>query len=152
VIECVILAGLPGAGKSTFYHTFFAATHVHLSKDLWPNARNRDARLREELDRVLAEGRSVVIDNVNASAADRAPLIDIARTHAAAVVGYFFAVTTRQAVARNATRTGRGKVPNVAIFAAAKKYQEPRLDEGFDQLFRIELTDDRQSGVHEVAE
>ena len=44
VAEIVILMGLPGAGKTTFYQSFFAASHAHISKDLWPNARERDQR------------------------------------------------------------------------------------------------------------
>src|SRR5438067_2239432 len=44
VAEIVILMGLPGAGKTTFYQSFFAASHAHISKDLWPNARERDHR------------------------------------------------------------------------------------------------------------
>jgi len=46
----VILAGLPAAGKTTFYRRRFAATHRHISKDLWPNAAGRDARQRRAID------------------------------------------------------------------------------------------------------
>src|SRR5574340_1215586 len=111
--ECVILIGLPGAGKTTFYRRYFAATHRHISKDLRPHARQREAWQLKLLGEALAAGDSAVVDNVNASRAERAPLIAVAREHAARVVGYFFDVSTREAVARNAQRTGRGKVPNV---------------------------------------
>ena len=63
---------------------------------------------------------------------------DQPRAHGARVIGYSFNVNTRPAVARNAERTGRGKVPTVAIFTAAKRLQRPSLAEGFDQLFRVE--------------
>jgi len=137
--ECVILIGLPGAGKTTFYDQRCSATHRHISKDRWPNVRDRDARQRQELTEALAEGASVVIDNTNATVADRAAIIAIARAHGAGVTGYFFAVTTREAVARNAQRRGRQKVPNVAIFTIAKRLQPPTLEEGFDELFRVSL-------------
>jgi predicted kinase len=116
--ECVILIGLPGAGKTTFYWRHFATTHRHVSKDLWPNARQREARQRRILGDTLSRGESVVVDNTNPSREDREPLIAIARAHHARVIGYFFDVSTHEAVARNAGRAGRNKVPNVAIFAA----------------------------------
>ena len=59
-------------------------------------------------------------------------MVSVARTHHARVVGYLFDVTTREAVARNAERTGSGKVPNVAIFATAKRLEPPTAAEGFD--------------------
>jgi predicted kinase len=154
-LECLIFIGLPGAGKSTLFRERFAGTHVHVSKDLWPNATAREARQQKLIDESLAAGFSVVVDNVNASPADRAPLIAIARTYQARVTGYFFDVSTRAAVARNAERTGRAKVPNVAIFTAAKRLQPPRFAEGFDELVRVEIAEDRAlttSTYHEPEE
>jgi predicted kinase len=149
-LECVILIGLPGAGKSSLYREKFASTHVHVSKDLLPNATKREDRQRQLIEEALASGKSVVIDNTNPTIAERATLIAIARAHGARVIGYFFDVNTRTAVARNAERTGRGRVPNVAIFTAAKRLQRPSLAEGFDQLFRVEITKDRSLQISEV--
>jgi predicted kinase len=146
----VIFVGLPGAGKSTLYRERFANTHVHVSKDLWPNAAKREARQQKLLEDSLAAGLSVVVDNTNPSIAERAPLIGIARARGAHVVGYFFAVATRAAVARNANRTGKDKVPNVAIFTVAKRLEPPTLAEGFDRLFRVEINEDRSLRTTEV--
>jgi len=150
VAECVILIGLPGAGKTTFYQQNLAATHRHISKDAWPNATGRDARQRRALEQALAEGASVAVDNTNPTVAERAAIIASARAHGARVVGYFFDVTTREAVARNAARSGRQKVPNVAIFTVAKRLQPPTLAEGFDQLFRMTLAPDRTFNVSPI--
>jgi predicted kinase len=150
VSECVILVGLPGAGKTTFYRERFASTHRHVSKDLWPNAQRRDARQQRILDEALAAGESVVVDNTNPSKKDRAALIAIARARHARVVGYFFDVSTREAVARNAARAGREKVPSVAIFTTAKRLEPPTLEEGFDQLFHVRLTLERTLDVQDV--
>lgn len=141
--ECIILIGLPAAGKTTFHRQNFAATHRHVSKDLWPNATGRDARQRRAIADALSKGAPVVIDNTNPTIAERAAIIALAREHGARVVGYFFDVTTREAVARNAERSGRQKVPKVAIFTVAKRLEPPTLVEGFDQLFRIQLAPDR---------
>jgi predicted kinase len=149
-LECVVLIGLPGAGKSSLYREKFAETHLHVSKDLWPNATKREDRQRKLIEEALASGKSVVVDNINPSVTERAALIRIARTHDARVIGYFFDVNTRTAVARNAERAGRGKVPNVAIFTAAKRLQPPSLAEGFDQLFRVTIDKDRKLQIAEL--
>jgi predicted kinase len=148
--ECVVLIGLPAAGKTTFYQTYFAATHRHVSKDLWPNARGRDARQQRTLREAFERGESVVVDNTNPSRQERATLVALARAHGSRVVGYFFDVTTREAVARNAGRTGAAKVPNVAIFTAAKRLERPVADEGFDQLFIVRPGPDRTFTVREM--
>lgn len=150
-LECVLLIGLPGAGKSTLYREKFASTHLHVSKDLWPSASRREERQQKLLDETLAAGRSVVVDNTNPSASERAPLIKIARARGAHVVGYFFDVSTRAAVARNANRTGREKVPNVAIFTVAKRLKPPSLEEGFDRLYRVQINEDRSLRVTDWA-
>ena len=149
-VECVIFTGLPGSGKSTLYRERFAATHVHVSKDLWPKAPKREARQQRMIAEALAAGSSVVVDNTNPTAAERALLIAIAREHGARVVGYFFDVTTRAAVARNANRIGREKVPNVAIFTVAKRLQPQTYNEGFDEIFRVEIAEDRSLRITEV--
>lgn len=135
--ECAILVGLPGAGKTTFYRAYFAQTHRHVSKDLFPGARDRQARQDRLLHEALAAGVSVAVDNTNPSPADRAAIIRIAREHGARVVAYFVEATTREAVARNRGREGRARVPNVAIFACAKRLIPPSREEGLDEVFRV---------------
>jgi predicted kinase len=132
----VILIGLPGAGKSTFYRQRFLS-HEHISKDTLPGAGSKQARQDAALRRALGEGRSVIVDNTNVSAAERAAVIAIAREFGARVVGYYIEATTREAVARNELRTGRAKVPKVAIFTCAKRLVPPLMSEGFDELHTV---------------
>lgn len=135
--ECVILVGLPGAGKSTFVRARFP-THTHVSKDAFPpHARDKQSRQDAAIRSALAAGRSVVVDNTNVTPADRAAIIGIARELGARIVGYYLQVTTREAVARNDRREGRAKVPKVAIFTCAKKLVPPALAEGFDELHTV---------------
>ena len=150
MLECIILIGLPGAGKTTFYRCYFAATHTHISKDLWPHASGREVRQRRAIDEALAAGQSVVVDNTNPTIAGRAPLIAAAHVHGARAVGYLLDVATRVAIARNAERSGRAKVPNVAIFTVAKRLERPTVAEGFDQLFRVQIAEDRTVHVSET--
>ena len=133
--ECVILVGLPGAGKTTFYRQRLSNTHVHISKDLFPSsARNKQARQDAALEAALGSGRSVAVDNTNVSAAERAAIIAIAKAHDARVVGVYIAASTREAVGRNERRAAREKVPKVAIFTKAKRLDPPQASEGYDEL------------------
>jgi predicted kinase len=135
--ECVILVGLPGAGKSTFARARFPG-HVYISKDAFPpGARDKQARQDAALRAALTAGRSAVVDNTNVTPADRAAIIAIAREYGARITGYFFDVSTREAVARNEQRQGRAKVPKVAIFTSAKRLVPPALAEGFDELHTV---------------
>ncbi len=138
-MELVIFIGLQGSGKSSFYRSRFAQTHAHISKDLIsPSNRNKARRQRELIEHALRDGRDVVVDNTNVCKVDRAELIAHARAHRTRVVGYFFDGTVRECLVRNAGRTGRARVPDVAIFATAKKLERPTLEEGFDALYRVE--------------
>jgi predicted kinase len=142
-LECVLLIGLPGAGKTTFFQRRFAATHEHISKDLAPrHAKEKQARQDAQLRAALAAGRSVVVDNTNVTLAERTPVIAAARACGARVVGYYIQASTREAVARNEMRAGRSKVPKVAIFVRAKHLVRPSLSEGFDELHVLRVTEE----------
>ena len=139
VVECVILIGLPASGKTSFYRERFAATHDHVSKDVMRHNRRPQRRQEQLLAAALGEGRSVVIDNTNASAAVRAPLIALARANGAEVIGYLFRTEAADALRRNRAREGRARVPDVAIFATRKQLEPPAFDEGFARLFEVTL-------------
>ena len=132
--ELIIFVGMQAAGKSTYYRAHLAATHVHVSKDLMPNVRNRDDRQRAMIVAALTAGQSVAVDNTNPTPAVRAPLIAIGRRHGARVVAIFFESVVKDAVARNRLREGRERVPDVAMYVTARKLVPPSLDEGFDEV------------------
>ena len=138
--ELVVLCGLQASGKTTFYRRHFAATHEHVSKDLMPHNRRKDARQRELLAGALRHGRSVVVDNTNPTPADRVPLIAIARAYGATVTGYVFITAVQQAIERNDTRVGR-KVPVRGILATANRFSAPTPAEGYSRLFTVRLAD-----------
>ena len=140
--ECVVMIGLPGAGKSTLARRLYPA-HDCISKDAFsPSARDKQRRQDAALRAALAAGRSVVVDNTNVTSAERAAIIAIARTFAARIVGVYVAATTREAVARNEQRSGRGRVPKVAIFTCARRLQPPLPEEGFDEVRTLRVQPD----------
>lgn len=140
--ECVVFVGLPASGKSTFYRQRFRTTHTHVSKDLWPKSADKSVRQAREVRAALAGGASVVVDNTNPTVADRAEIIRIARELGARVVGYYFAATTRESIGRNRGREGQARVPDVAIFTAAKRMVVPTGEEGFDELMQVGIQPD----------
>lgn len=141
-MELVIFVGLQASGKSAFYRERFAATHEHVSKDLLRNNKNPNRRQARLIEAALETGSSVVVDNTNPTVEDRRPLIRLGRELGARIVGYYFDSTVRQCVERNRRRAGKDKVPDVAIYATASRLEHPSLSEGFDELFRVRLTDD----------
>ncbi len=135
--EVAILVGLPGAGKTSFYRARLAGSHVHVSKDVLGHGKDTGRRQLELVTQALGERRSVAVDNTNPRAQDRAPLIALARAAGARVVAYVLDTTPKESAARNRTRTGRERVPNVAVFVTAKRLQPPTAAEGFDAVYRV---------------
>lgn len=141
-MRLVILIGLQGSGKTTFHRRLFADTHYLVSKDLIRNSRNRQARQMFLIERILKAGGHVVVDNTNPSIADRAPLIRAGRKYGAAIIGFVFECDVSECLRRNAQREGRARVPSVAIYSAARKFEYPAAAEGFDALFRVSVRPD----------
>jgi predicted kinase len=139
-LELVIFSGLQASGKTSFYRDRLASTHVHISKDAWPNARNRESRQRRLIAEALANGCNVVVDNTNPTPGERAPLVAIARELGARAISYWFVTSVSDAVARNAAREGRARVPDAGIYSVAKKIVVPGADEGFDERWEVRLT------------
>ena len=128
------MAGLQGSGKSTWVREHLADTHAVVSKDHWPNARHREARQRRVVAELLAEGRSVVVDNTNPSPAERAPLIAAAREAGAAVRCVWVDTPLEVCRQRNEARQGRARVPLVGLYATAARFVPPSVEEGFDSV------------------
>lgn len=132
-MELVLFIGPPAAGKSTFYAARFAQTHLRLSLDML-RTRHRERLL---VNACLAARQSVVIDNTNPTRAERAVYIASAKASGFAISGYCFSAPYAQLIARNAARTGRARVPEVAIRATLAKLETPAFDEGFDRLWQV---------------
>jgi predicted kinase len=136
-----VLVGLQASGKSTFCREVLGAGYVHVSKDNFPNARNRQARQLRLVREELAAGRDVVVDNTNPSPADWQPLIEVARQGGADVVAYWFPPDLDGSMRRNADRAGRLRVPDVGIGATLARMRQPRTADGFDAVFTVRLDD-----------
>lgn len=132
-MQVVILMGIQGTGKSTFCHGHFADTHVRVNLDML-RTRHREKTLFRTC---LACDQSVVVDNTNPTAADRARYIGPARDAGAEVVGYYFSSRVSDAVRRNAKREAAKRVPDKAILGTAARFELPSRGEGFEALHYV---------------
>jgi predicted kinase len=132
-MEAVILIGIQGSGKSTFYRERFFDTHVRISLDLL-KTRHRE---RLFVETCLASGQRFVVDNTNVRAAERAVFLAAARRHGFRTVGYFFDVPLRDAMRRNLQRSGGAKIPPAGVGGTFKRLQRPLPAEGFDELYIV---------------
>lgn len=142
VVELIIFVGLQASGKSTFYRARFAATHELVSKDLFRNNKNPNRRQTQLIEAALEAGSPVVVDNTNPAVEERQLLIQLGHEYEAKVVGYYFESHLRQCLRRNRQRTGKEQVPDVALYATAKKLTRPSYSEGFDELYGVRITGD----------
>jgi len=138
--ELVVLVGLQASGKSSFCAERFAATHVVVSKDAFP-ARKREARQRRALEAAFAAQHNVVLDNTNPSRSERAWALERARAAGYRRVGYYFESRLAVCIPRNAARPVDGRVPEIALAATAARLERPSLEEGFDHLHYVCLSE-----------
>ncbi len=136
-MELVLLIGIQAAGKTTYCQQHFAATHVRVNLDTLKR-RPRELRVVQSC---IANKQSIVVDNTNVLAFDRARYIPLAKAAGYRVKGYVFECTLDDAIQRNAQRSGDSRVPSHVICAFHEKFQPPTWDEGFDELWRVTMAD-----------
>ena len=131
-----MLCGVQGSGKTTLYRDRWLATHVRVSMDLL-RTRHREAAF---LDLCLTTRQRFVVDNTNATAAERRRYVEPARAAGFTVIGYLVEVDPVEALARNAERTGRARIPDSGVAGTARRFVRPAPEEGFDELWHATST------------
>jgi hypothetical protein len=59
------------------------------------------------------------------------------------VVGYYFQSKVKDALERNRLRTGKELVPEVGIKGTSARLELPRLEDGYDELYYVEIVDNQ---------
>ncbi len=131
----MIFCGIQASGKTTFYRERFFDTHVRISLDLLRTRNREDAFLTT----CFQTRQPCVIDNTNATKASREPYISRAKAAGFRVVGYFFSTDPKAAFDRNRKRPGKANIPPGGLFGTYKRLEPPTIEEGFQQLFKVEI-------------
>lgn len=144
-MEAIIFIGIQASGKSTFYRNRFLHTHIRVNLDML-KTRNRERIL---LAACLEAKQPLVVDNTNLTREARAVYISQAKAAGFSVTGYYFKSALQAAIERNRQRSGKALIPEKGIIGAYRKLELPSSDEGFDQLFYVEIAEDGQFIVKE---
>lgn len=129
----VILMGLQGSGKTTFYHRHLSTEYLHVNLDTL-NTRHKEKLF---VTACLQSGKNFAVDNTNPTKTDRARYIIPAKEAGYQVIGYFMESKLKDCIARNALRKGNAHIPDTAIACTSNKLEMPSLSEGFDALYFV---------------
>jgi predicted kinase len=134
-MHLILLIGIPGSGKSTFYTQYYFHTHLRVNLDML-RTRNRENRL---LEFCFQTQMPFVVDNTNVLREDRKKYIEAARLHKYKISGYYFESSLEASLERNAKRLGKLQVSEKGVKAKYYQLQIPHKDEGFDELFYVRV-------------
>ena len=113
----------------------FFNTHVRISMDQL-NTRNKENIF---INTCLSIQQPFVIDNTNPTKKDRLKYIELSKARKFKVIGYYFQSNLEKAIERNQNRTGKEKIPEIGLRGTFKKLELPTRDEGFDELYYVEI-------------
>lgn len=129
----VLMIGIQGSGKSTFYHNYLAEDYVRVNLDTLKSRHQENLLIAE----CIRDGKCFAVDNTNPTRADRQRYIPLAQSAGYRIVGYFMESKLEVCIARNNLRHGKAKIPATAIAATSNKLQIPTYEEGFDELYFV---------------
>lgn len=129
----VIMMGIQGSGKSTFYRNYLAQDYIRVNLDTL-KTRHQEKLL---VDKCLADGKSFAVDNTNPTKEDRRRYINPAKEAKYRIVGYFMESKLKDCIESNEQREGKEKIPRMAIAATSNKLEIPSYEEGFDELYFV---------------
>lgn len=136
-MECVLLIGIQGSGKSTFYKHRFFNTHIRINLDMLKTRNREDIYLAAS----FKAKQKFVVDNTNPGRKDREKYIQLSKTYRFKIIGYFMEPDLEKSLLRNRSRQGKEQVPVAAIRRTLKILEKPSLDEGFDELYQVKIID-----------
>ncbi|MDY6482900.1 AAA family ATPase [Acinetobacter faecalis] len=143
-MQLIIFTGVQASGKSSFYLLNLAHSHLRINLDML-KTRHRENIIFEA---GLASKTKMVIDNTNPTKADRARYIQRAIDAGFEVISYYFETDFQSTLERNSQREGKANIPEVGVRATYKKLEIPSLDEGFDEIFKVQILGNGEFSIH----
>jgi len=134
-VTAIIFTGIPASGKSSFFKERFFDTHIRINLDML-KTRHREKLL---VQACIAAKQSFVVDNTNATAAERERFITPAREADFKIIGYYFSSKVQDALERNRKREGKARIPDKGVTGTAGRLELPVLIEGFDELWYVRM-------------
>ncbi|WPH01075.1 putative HAD-superfamily hydrolase,subfamily IIIA, polynucleotide kinase 3 phosphatase [Acrodontium crateriforme] len=144
-VELVLFCGSPGSGKSTFYwRQMESLGYARVNQDLL-KTRDKCMRAASEL---LEEGRSVVVDNTNADVETRALWIGLAKKFNVPIRLIHFTCSAKLCEHNDTVRALGGELmnpesrtllPKMAFTGFTARYREPKIEEGFEDITRVDF-------------
>ncbi|MEQ8188537.1 MAG: ATP-binding protein [Candidatus Eremiobacterota bacterium] len=141
--EIIILIGFPGSGKTTYCREklpdYIRISLYELIRMVGGNKKVAKKLEMKCIERTLDMGFNVVIDRANLTGRRRKKIIDFARKKNVHVKAVWFSVEEHIWQERNKRRKSPEKessprVSEPEIEAMKKEFEEPSVNEGFDEL------------------
>ncbi|WP_411691614.1 AAA family ATPase [Acinetobacter gandensis] len=134
-MQLIIFTGVQASGKSSYYLLNLYHSHLCINLDML-KTRHRENMIFEA---ALASKTKMVIDNTNPDRMSRARYIQRALDAGFEVHSYYFETELSSSLERNRHRVGKANIPEVGVRATYKKLEIPKLDEGFDAIFKVKI-------------
>lgn len=84
-----------------------------------------------------------MIDNTNPETKTRKKFIEKAKENKYKVIGYYFSSEIQKSIERNNKREGKKRTPEIGIKGTFNKLELPKLEEGFDELYFVKITENK---------
>ncbi|KKZ64652.1 hypothetical protein EMCG_09434 [[Emmonsia] crescens] len=146
-IELVIFCGSPGSGKSTFYWKYLEPLgYERVNQDI---LKSRPKCLKVAKD-YLEAGKSVAVDNTNAGPETRAYWIELAKETKVPIRCIYLSTPPQICKHNDAVRAANPKIesinpesrsslPGIAFGDFQRRFQEPTLSEGFQDITHVDF-------------
>lgn len=137
----LVLCGIPASGKTTTAHLILskASAEVYHMDEVYDGVgvtsfQEATERFHADVRRDLANGLNVICDGTYRTKYVRCRLLDgVADTPCKKVV-IVLNTPIEECIRRNAERTGRARIPEHIIRGDARVFEQPMLDEGWDEI------------------
>ncbi|KAF2721498.1 PNK3P-domain-containing protein [Polychaeton citri CBS 116435] len=146
IIELVLFCGSPGSGKSTFYWTQMKPQgYERVNQDI---LKTRDKCMKVATHYIQDEKTSVVVDNTNADVETRSAWIALAKKLRVPIRLVHFTASAKLCEHNDIVRALGGDImnperrtmlPKMAFTGFASRYREPKVEEGFQDITRVDF-------------